>query len=43
MNKNKKSNNSKQKRTSIGKHIRKTKPRNKNKRRNWKNYRGQGK
>jgi hypothetical protein len=43
MNKNKRYNNSKQKRTSIGKHIRKTKPRNKNKRRNWKNYRGQGK
>jgi hypothetical protein len=34
--------NSKQKRTSIGKNTRKTRPRNKNKRRSWKKYRGQG-
>lgn len=34
--------NSRQKRTSIGKHTRKTRPRNKNKRRSWKKYRGQG-
>jgi len=33
---------SKQKRTGIGKPNRKTKPRNKQKRRNWKKYRGQG-
>jgi hypothetical protein len=33
---------SKQKRTSVGKASRKTKPRNKKKRINWKKYRGQG-
>lgn len=33
---------SRQKRTGVGSPSRKTKPRNKQKRRNWKKYRGQG-